>query len=513
MPGLLEFIGTIFGSDPSAAIRAVEHAWLDKLEADEQTARAAAQRLLDWYWDDKLKIEEHVTETAKKTFDPETLAEWQFVKLNGVRRVISRLSTAYLEAPERILVNAEGTELPKENPAYTAYEAMFKGMDMDKKFKLFDRMSTLFNTIHVEVVPRGNAIDWDMRLRPISFVVPNPADEFQPERFAYEWNVVNPKDLAVREGWVLWSADNHVWIGAGGQEVGLSLEEKGNPYDGVMPIVVIRREEQDDYWGQYAADVVDAFEQLTVQLGNLWENAIMQAHAQPFGINLNLPEGSKLRAGPKHPIMVDGVDKSKIEPRLDFVKPETDLDSVVAMLQWFLQASASAKGMPASAWAQEEKNLSGFAKLIDNLELLEIRTEDLPQWVGYEEALFAKSVMVWNRWDEVRDGAPAMPDGVGLKVVTKEVSFPEDPLEKATRQQMEIKMGILTAAHVIAERDGIPLEEAIEEAKNIAQIQKDIRSAGGPAVGEDGLPVIPGQAEAPPGEPGKDEPKEGAPGD
>jgi hypothetical protein len=130
--------------------------------------------------------------------------------------------------------------------------------------------------------------------------------------------------------------------------------------------------------------------------------------------------------------------------------------------------------MPASAFSKDEKDLSGFAKFIDNIELLENREEEVPMWAMIESELFKKSVMVWNEWAE--EGSK-MPDGVSLQSTFKAVSFPQSPTEQMEELALEIQNGVNSPSHFIAERDGISLDKATEKAKEYAQANKELKQA------------------------------------
>ena len=480
---MIAAIAKVFATNPSYSRMLVDRAWLDTLIKSEKAERTRAQHLLDWYQKDRDAIIGHLKETASKTFDTVELGEWQWAKINGVRRTVKRLAMAYKTPPVRVLVDEKGDQLPAENPAYETYKLMFKGMDMDKKFREFDRMTVLFNTVHVEVLLRNGAIDWDLKLRPISFVVPDPENSFQPDRFAYDYNMLNPLTMIVRKGTVVWSKEQHIWVGeSGGTELGLSLNNGSNPYGGKLPIVVIRKEEQDDYWGEaIGSDIVDSFEQASLQVANLWEDMFFQTHSQPFGVNLGLKPGTSLRTGPRNPILIDGAGKDKEPPSLSFLKPDCDLDRVMNVVDWYIRTTGSAEGLPPSAWSGEEKDLSGFAKMIDNIELLENREEEEGMWVGKEEELFEKSKMVWNRWAGARpEGADEMPDEVHLAVTFQPIKFPEQPLEEMGRLKLEIDLNLNSAAHYLMKRDGISLEEAIKRVSEIAEVNKKLKSINAP---------------------------------
>lgn len=447
----------------------VHNAWIKDLEDSDKEARKEAQRLLDYYNRDRKAIVDHMKEAARKTFGDE-VNDWQWPVVNGVPRVIKRLSLAYITAPERRVKRGDKVleTTTKEHALVFGEGGLYDGIDINRKMKEADRYSSLYNTVHFEIVPRKGRIDWDIRLRPGVIVVPDPDDYLQFANFAYEFNPMDPATLKARNGWVYWTPDEHKYIVASGETIGMSLDSGENPYGGEIPIVTVRKLIQDDYWGSFGADLVDAFEQANLQLGNNWENGFMQTHGQAFAINLGIKPGQTLVTGPKNPINVEDVGREDFPPSLGFVKPDADIEVVLNMVEWLIKNCGQSYGLPPSAWSLDEVPESGFAKFMNNIELFEDREDGQAMWIEIERDAFRKSRMVWNRWS-VENGAKQIPEDLELDITFPPVSMPENPSEKMTRYTMGIKAGVSSPVRYFMEEENLEREAAIAKAKEIEE--------------------------------------------
>ena len=475
-----ELVRKIFSADTQLSAEAVVQAsFIKALEDKDQEEREDAQRLIDWYNRDRKNIKLHLKAQAAKTFD--STDDWQFPVVNGVRRTIRRLSTAYQQPPIRELLRA-GKELKATSEVAKKVAKMFSKIDINRKFRSLDRWATLLNTVHAEVVWRRGFIDWDIRLRPDVTVVTDPEDFLEFVKFAYQWTPIDPETLKPVAGWVYWDDERHVFISKGGIQLGLSNTAGTNPYKDpeteqpVIPIATVRKDEDiPDYWGRFGADLVDAFQIMNVQLGNIWETTSLQVHGQPLFINIDVESGKKVLLGPRHPLVATKVTKDDVAPNVLFPKPDPDIEEVQGLLDWFIKTNAAAYGLPPSAWALDEQRLSGFAKFMDNIELLEIRQEDGTQWERTEQELFRLSIIVWNQWAEEADKVPT---DLELRVTFPEAKVPETPTEKSTRWAIEIGAGLASAVDFFMEEEGLNAENALMRAIEVATQNKKIRKAG-----------------------------------
>jgi hypothetical protein len=490
-------IKKIFATDEPSAAAVVLASYIKALEDKDKDEREAAQRLVDWYSRDRAKIIDHLKTAGKKTF--ESLELWQFPIINGVRRTIQRLSMVYKDPPVREYWKGN-TQLKPASAAVEAIERMLKGIQLNRKMRALDRWSTLLNTVHVEVVYRNGAIDWDVRLRPTTTVVPDPEDYLELSKFAYQW-VPDPETLLPLKGWVYWTDEIHQFITERGTAIGMSTEDGRNPYldpasgKSVIPVVTVRKlEDVADYWGRYGADLVDAMEASALLLGNIWETTGIQAHGQPFGINLNLKAGEKLIVGARNPIIAEKVTKDLHPPSLTFPKPDPDIKEVQDLIDWFIKSNAAAYGLPPSAWALDEQRMSGFAKFMDNIELIEDREEQLEGWEAVEQDLYRKSVIVWNTW---APDSERVPEDVEIRLRFPKPKVPETPTEESTRWAVEIKSGLASYVDFYQETEGLNAEDALKRALEVAKVNKQVNKAGAQAMPVGLPPDVPEAPETP----------------
>jgi len=476
--GLIEKIFSSEARNPSERITRDD--WISAKDNKDKAERTEAQRLVDWYNRNTTEIVKHLKDQAKRTFKSSEIESWHWPVINSVARIIKRISMTYKSPPKRYLKrNGERLDPKKEEKLYDAVfgdQGMYRNIDLIKKFKELENWAKLLNTIHFEIVPRNGAIDWDIRLRPGTMVIEDPLDYLSFVKFAYRWEPVNPVTLEPEKGWVIWDEEQHVFQLDSGYRIGMSEEDGRNPYQGMIPIVTVRMLEQDEYWGKYAADLVDSVQAFHVQLANMWENALLQTHGQPIAINLGFKTGDNILIGPRHPISVENVTADDVMPALVFAKPDSDLDKVTAMLQFFQEATANSYGMPKGSWSMEEVPESGFAKAMNNLELLENRDDDALQWKRIEEEAFVKSRIVYN---EYGDGEK-IPEDIELEVEFEPVSFPESPTEEVTRITLEIKNDLNSRVRYFMEKYDITHDEAQELADEIAEENQAERDAKKP---------------------------------
>ena len=443
---------------------------------EERDARDRATRLIAWYQRDRAKIVDYLKKQASVTFGEET-NEWQIPIINGVYRTIRRLAMTYQRPPERkYFIGTK--ELSPDSPELVKIENMYGRLDMDKRLRQLDRWATLLNTVHFEPVYRRGHIAWDVRLRPDVLVVEELDDYLEYAEFCRRILLTSGKDAV--QGFIYWAADRYLFIRDDGFFwPGPGSSDGSNPYAGEtfaeaalpVPVITVRKTEASDYWGRYGSDIVDSFEQANIQLGNTWENMFFQGHGQPIAINTGMgkQKGQKVKVGVRHPITVEGLTKEDMIPDIRFATPEPKITEGRQLIDWFIKLNSGSYGMPPSAWAQEEKALSGFAKMIDSEELLEDRDEQVNDYVRVEKQAFEASRAVFNRNHPV-EGEHVNPE-ITLEVSFDEIEFPETPQDAAAAAAIEIQNNLSSAVDWIMKKRKISSRE--EATKLLEQIVKE----------------------------------------
>lgn len=485
---------------------------LAQWQADDQQ-RKVAQRLIDWFQRDRVKIVEHVRNQAKVTFGDKT-ADWQIPVINGVQRTVKRIAMTYAAPPERKYMKGK-KELGPDDPQMKNIERMHRGMRIDKRMRQAERWQVLLNTVHIEPVYRvagGGRIDWIIHRRPDVVVITDPEDYLRFEIFAQRFTfpaVAGQTASSQRDGgFLVWTDTEHVFIRDDGWVYGVDDAKGTNPYIPIknetlerpIPVITLRKTEGDDYYGRYGADIVDTNEQGCIQLANMWEDGFMQSGivlARNTGMGKK-DKGEKVEIGLKAPILVEGAIKDELEPDVKFLRPETPLDVIQDMIDWFTKMASATYGMPPSAWAQDEKLMSGFAKMMDNIELLEDRDESIDEWSDTEAAIFEAERMVWNRYHPNK--AEHVDEDITLEATFNAVEFPEAPADQAITATAEINANLssivdwIMKKHKISDRDEA-LKIALRNVEENAQVQARRMEILAPLMPEEGGPPKDGEEE------------------
>lgn len=230
---------------------------------------------------------------------------------------------------------------------------------------------------------------------------------------------------------------------------------------GLLPFVFAREDDAEGYFfPPYSEDLIDSAASLNISETLQRRNVHYQSHGQmvvPEGTNLQQPIG----AG------VAWVEPQAYAGQTRFLTKDTPFAAVDSQIQREIQTLASTRDLPPNdfALAGGKAPESGFAKVMDSLPLLDLRKARIMQ-VGQpvEEDLVTVETAVLSYYS----GVP-FPKGLGVTVEFPGPDFPRSAEEEAQErkakreaQQIEIAMGLLSAAQILAEEEGISIEEAEE---------------------------------------------------
>lgn len=487
----------LFSSGVFTTAQALVHEqWIRAKEKDEKEQMKAAQKLLDYYYRDLDEIRSHVKERAATVFTKDDINNMHWPIKNGVPRTVKRMALTFKYPPKLIPVDSSGepSDLLQDKVDY-----MFRKMDTIQKLKELDRFSILMNTVLNEIVWRNGAVDWDLHLRSKTVVVEDPADYLNFTKVAYQFNPMDPDTLIpIKNGWVLWTEDEHIMIDGNGNQQGISNNDGTNPYD-VIPITVVRQLEQDDFWGNLGSDLVDSTELAMIQLAGIWHTAYLQSFGIPVGTNLQTKPNKKVTIGPGQGFFSENVSMDMVKPALEFAKPEMDLEPVMNSIDRFKSWVEQDYGLPPSDSKLSSRRQSAQSKWMDNLEMLEDRENAITKWEDIIQEIFSKSVMVHNYHTPGR--SHQIPEGTELKIEFPAAVYPETPSEKIERWTLSIANNLANPVDYYMQEKGMTEQEAIEAVEknkkynelygmggmpNFSAEDKGVKNPGGPDQGQMG---------------------------
>lgn len=421
-----------------------------------------AQVAQDFLSRDTKAIKEYLKEDLVKTFSEEDVAEFQLVYMNPVPKIINRISLLYKNPAKREIVGDKtGTDRLNSALTKTAYDRFMRELHKHAK---------LHNTVIAGIVPDGAGSLRHMILKPdIAEVEEHPDNYLAMKALRYPtMKEIQGEEQIVYE---YWSEDEYKWTNDEGDQIttdGAPVKNAGHP--GFMPFEVVRMEEQNDFWGDGKQDLIDGVRTNNFLLTSaLVENIIMSAFGQLIGINLDLPT---LKLGPKHPILVEDVGEDMARPGLDNVSGTPHTEEIRGTVDWLHKTQGVLNGMPASDFSEvQEIHSSGYAKMIDNLELLEEREADALIFLPFEVRYLEKFARVWNR---TARGGEKLPESMDkLKVQFVPVKFPQTQQEKTEKWRFKIESGAYNQIDMIL--DDHPDWTRDEAKAHFIKVQKEAR--------------------------------------
>jgi hypothetical protein len=171
---------------------------------------------------------------------------------------------------------------------------------------------------------------------------------------------------------------------------------KGKNLYGVIPFYPVRLRTPEQHWGEGDTQLADINEKINVLMASTNYNTIFQTHSQLVTVNFGLKEGEELRIGPDAVMSVEDAKSGDVAPTAFYIKPDAAISDALKVIDWMTKTAAMMRGLPASSVSIDETAQSGAAKMIDNIELAEIREDDVEMLRPAEKAIYAITRTVWN---------------------------------------------------------------------------------------------------------------------
>jgi hypothetical protein len=475
-----------------------------------------AQKMWDWYYNDKERILFHVRRAMMKMFKQETVNRMNVRVLNVVYRVVNKICMVYKQPPQRELNGGTTAEVSQktiagkktaevvDNPdkENEQYQEMIASSTIANKAKEWHRLGRLFNTVLVQPVwvPDPNEagegfMDFNVHTPAWCIVKSDQNDYLRPESFYYpRWVTIDGIEQQVL---VFWDAKSHFYIDRVGNKRPLpDNPQMTNPY-GLLPAAVLRFSEGIDFWGEGLWDLIDVTEEVAVQLSNLAYVGIFQGHGQAVAINMNLPQGTVI--GPDRPLTVDnaGGSAESATPSFSFAHPQADLKGLQDMIDWLLKDVQAIKGLAPESFSTQVRLASGVAKMQDNMDIEELRQDDIAILQNFEEDLFEVMARIWN----VHNPGKKIDEEADFSISFADQKVTKTAQEKVLEREFGLTNGTVSRLDIIMEDDPtLTDEDAREKLKQILAENKQWEDKYGlfgdeepePAPAQPAIPVAPG---------------------
>lgn len=214
-------------------------------------------------------------------------------------------------------------------------------------------------------------------------------------------------------------------------------------------------------------DIVYANRELNVAWSVLFDTFRFQGHDTPVKKLAN-PDDPKAfqKHGARFPVVLN------VGEDFGYASASAPYSQLVELLREYVRTIAVGKRLSINDFStQQQSAISGFAKMVDNLPKLEARQERIQRLKYVEENKAYPINAAILRW---AGKFPSEITKTKLNVKYADIEFPRTEDERAKKYETEFRYGISSPAHVVAEKYGVGLEEAVERIKDNKERGKEL---------------------------------------
>ena len=441
------------------------------------------ERAYYYYVGDKKEIEGYLKSVIARLFgnnlvnEDELIYDWT----NLTKKLINQLAVVYRESAQRyILVDGEQDE------DLTEYINSIYPEDTNTKDKKAHRFAKLLNTSFTQVV-------FDKEKGRMDFVI-EPTHKFKVEiddndpykitllkYLKYFKNDKGEDELYT----VVWTDETHYKEDTNGNKTAIGNNfDMVNPY-GVIPFAMLMMESGEDIWGIGALDVVDANELINVLLTVLVNDHILGGNGLLITTNLDLrTKGTeengliKVRTGRRHPIQVEDARTENATPSAQYVTPPSLITEIRDSIDYRIKQVALIKGLNPNSFLADVQATSGYSKIIDSLEQLEIRRDDIEPCRTYEHDRFeiirrVNNAAYLDAELKSKFDLQEIPEDVELRIDFAEIKVEKTPAEIMEDRRFKLEHNMETPVDWLRqENPDLTEDQAIEIIENNKSIRQ-----------------------------------------
>ena len=419
-------------------------------------------KLTDFYWNRQKKYEYLEKYGFKGQID------LPLETFNITQKIIDKISLIYKNQPDRYLIKGE---LPIDDDPYIDFINEHRFFHI--ALKTAERMKNLLGNvlfrpmwyndkwnfwIETEWIPHFEDTD---PLNPVAYSIPVKRDTTQTDL----------KYIGTENWYMFWSAEDYCWHNDSGKikpDPSGQYDDMINPF-GRLPFVELRKSiPVDEYWPEGANDLLEANMSVNVLLNDLNYAIHFQSYDQAYATGVSPREAvtDKRRVSPNTGDLK--IDLTKIllleDPQatlglLGFNPKIIDtiqaIKDKISMIAWRYNLHPS--------WSQEGQPASGFSLLVQNIDLMEAREDDVDVSIHYENEIYKIIQKQTEVFDTDIKALPEIDKDYRLVVDFAEIDFPVNDAEKRDADDWDIENNIKTPIDIIQERNAMTEEEAEEK--------------------------------------------------
>jgi len=443
---------------------------------DKDDLRIKEQEILyNYYTGNKNAILMYLEQAALKSYHPDDVNEMQKLFMNVAKKIINQLAIIYNEPAERKLVKSDG----KVDEKATDYYLSILPDNINTIDKQAHRYAKLFNTSMTKVFMHKGKIKY---IVPPSHLIRVNAD---PE--TQDLDVLTYERMIGNDHYVIvWTEDQHFKSlnGTGDPESIGDNNGLVNPY-GVITYAKLQLEQMIDFWGEPMSDLAVISETINLLKSLLVSDQIIYGLSGGLlATDIHEPQFEKgtgkqttppiVRLNRKRPI-VARTGANGLKPEITSISTNPEIKEVRETIDWFIRKIAASKGLNPNSFLDGVKATSGYSKIIDSLEQLDIRRDDVEPCRIYEQERFGITRIV-NNVHSGEKGMKKIPEDLRLQVDFKEIEIPKTQDEIIAEREFEKAHNLSTPIDWLMEKNP-DIDE--DTAKEIIEKNKEINTTIG----------------------------------
>ena len=390
---------------------------------------AVNEKLRDFYEDRQLQ-DEYIKDWGFKKKDNTT--DLPLASYNVTKKIINKISLVYKNAPERGIIDTKEdaddayeqwiTLNPKFNQAIKQAER-YKNLLGKVLYRPHYKKETESWVFFVESYYEAHFLDGDP-LNPVAYSYPLKQRLTDVRSETEDW-------------WVFWSNDLYFFYipGTNTTKIDTKFPDDKNPF-GIIPFVELRDNfPVNQYECSGAVSLMQANENINIAMNDLNLMVHYQAFDQPIGTGIQEKEAKNIEMGPQKIVLL-GDPESNIS--LLGYSPQI-MDSIEAV-KFQLNTIAEMYNLRMSASLDKQGPVSGFSLLVQNIDLLEAREDDVEIAEIGEKEIY-KVISSMQDYYKLK---PSLPKDAEITVNFADIDFPINQKEELDIRDWYIEHNIKT---------------------------------------------------------------------
>ena len=437
-----------------------------------------------YYSGDSDKMKEYLKKVLEITYRDNDIEKTQINYINLTKKMIDQMAVVYRDPASRYFESLKPTKDTEGNENRTAQDKL----TLEFNSRLPNNLSSIDNEAHRQAKLSNCSLTFvtiDKKKKLIKYVV-NPVykytveidDEGNLSRLMYDRYL---KDKKGRDELftVVWENKKHYLLDSFGNESAPKENpDMVNPY-GVIPVVQLKMHISDDYFGEGQNDLININEQINLLLTKIITNDILFAtEGTTLAINCEFNKKStidgtlvskEVQTGKKHPISVDNVRTDMVTPSIQHITTSPYINEIKDYIDWYIKFIASMKGLNPSAILAQLKDTSDYQKIMDAVDQMEMRKDDLEPCRIYEKDRFDLTKLVWNTHAEEIGEKKITDDGFVFKIDFAEIGIHKTIQDEQAEFEFNLKYNLTTPAEFLMNKNP---DLTIEQAEKIIEKNK-----------------------------------------